>query len=64
MTGTAETEAQELWDIYELDVMSIPTNRPIAPKDDDDLVFKTKREKFNAVIEDVVKLRDAGVLSL
>ena len=63
MTGTAETEAQELWDIYELDVMSIPTNRPL-PQDDDDLVFKTKREKFNAVIEDVVKLRDAGVLSL
>ena len=60
MTGTAETEAQELWDIYELDVMSIPTNRPIARQDDDDLVFKTKREKFNAVIEDVVKLSDAG----
>ena len=60
MTGTAETEAQELWDIYELDVMSIPTNRPLARQDDDDLVFKTKREKFNAVIEDVVKLRDAG----
>ncbi len=60
MTGTAETEAQELWDIYALDVMSIPTNRPIARKDDEDLVFKTKREKFNAVIEDVVKLRDAG----
>lgn len=60
MTGTAETEAQELWDIYELDVMSIPTNRPIARKDEDDLVFKTKREKFNAVIDDVVKLRDAG----
>lgn len=60
MTGTAETEAQELWDIYKLDVMSIPTNRPVAREDDDDLVFKTKREKFNAVIEDVVKLRDAG----
>jgi len=60
MTGTAETEAQELWDIYKLDVMSIPTNRPIARKDEDDLVFKTKREKFNAVIDDVVKLRDAG----
>ena len=60
MTGTAETEAQELWDIYELDVMSIPTNRPIARKDEDDLVFKTKREKFNAVIDDVVKLRDSG----
>ena len=60
MTGTAETEAQELWDIYTLDVMSIPTNRPIARKDEDDMVFKTKREKFNAVIDDVVKLRDAG----
>jgi len=60
MTGTAETEAQELWDIYKLDVMSIPTNRPIARNDEDDLVFKTKREKFNAVIDDVVKLRDAG----
>ena len=60
MTGTAETEAQELWDIYKLDVMSIPTNRPIAREDEEDLVFKTKREKFNAVIDDVVKLRDAG----
>ena len=60
MTGTAETEAQELWDIYKLDVMSIPTNRPIARQDEEDLVFKTKREKFNAVIDDVVKLRDAG----
>ena len=60
MTGTAETEAQELWDIYELDVMSIPTNRPIQRNDDDDMVFKTKREKFNAVIDDVVKMRDAG----
>lgn len=44
MTGTAETEAQELWDIYKLDVMSIPTNRPIARKDNEDMVFKTKRE--------------------
>lgn len=60
MTGTAETEAQELWDIYKLDVMSIPTNRPIARMDEEDLVFKTKREKFNAVIDDVVKLRDDG----
>ena len=60
MTGTAETEAQELWDIYELDVMSIPTNRPIQRNDDDDMVYKTKREKFNAVIDDVVKLREAG----
>ena len=60
MTGTAETEAQELWDIYKLDVMSIPTNRPIARLDEEDLVFKTAREKYNAVIDDVVKLRDAG----
>ena len=60
MTGTAETEAQELWDIYKLDVMTIPTNRPIVREDEEDLVFKTKREKFNAVIDDVVKLRDAG----
>jgi preprotein translocase subunit SecA len=60
MTGTAETEAGELWDIYKLDVMVIPTNRPIARDDRQDLVYKTKREKYNAIIDDVVKLRDAG----
>ena len=60
MTGTAETEAGEFWDIYGLDVMVIPTNRPIARKDMDDLVYKTKREKLNAVIEDVVELSNAG----
>ena len=60
MTGTAETEAGELWDIYELDVMVIPTNRPIARKDEQDLVYKTKREKYNAIIDDVVKLSQAG----
>ena len=60
MTGTAETEASELWDIYKLDVVVIPTNRPIAREDTDDLVFKTKREKFNAIIEDLVALRNAG----
>ena len=60
MTGTAETEAQEFWDIYKLDVMVIPTNRPVVRQDSDDMVFKTKREKYNAVIEEVVKLRDAG----
>jgi preprotein translocase subunit SecA len=60
MTGTAETEASELWDIYKLDVVVIPTNRPIAREDKDDLVFKTKREKFNAIIEDIVALRNAG----
>ena len=60
MTGTAETEAQELWDIYKLDVMSIPTNRPIARKDNEDMVFKTKREKYNAVIDEIAKLQEAG----
>lgn len=60
MTGTAETEAGELWDIYKLDVMVIPTNRPIARKDEQDLVYKTKREKYNAIIDDVVKLSGAG----
>jgi preprotein translocase subunit SecA len=60
MTGTAETEAQELWDIYKLDVMVIPTNRPVVRKDNEDMVFKTKREKYNAVIEEIEKLRSAG----
>ncbi|MFN4253637.1 MAG: preprotein translocase subunit SecA [Saprospiraceae bacterium] len=60
MTGTAETEAKELWDIYKLDVVVIPTNRPISRKDADDLVFKTAREKYNAVIDEIQKLRDAG----
>ncbi|MBK6893477.1 MAG: preprotein translocase subunit SecA [Flavobacteriales bacterium] len=60
MTGTAETEAQELWDIYKLDVMSIPTNRPIARNDNEDMVFKTKREKYTAVIDEIVKLQEAG----
>ncbi len=60
MTGTAEAEAQELWDIYKLDVMIIPTNRPIQRNDEQDLVFRTKREKYNAVIDDIVKLREAG----
>ncbi len=56
MTGTAETEAGELWDIYKLDVVVIPTNRPIVRDDREDLVYKTKREKFNAVIEDILNL--------
>jgi preprotein translocase subunit SecA len=60
MTGTAETEAQELWDIYKLDVMVIPTNRPVVRKDNEDMVFKTKREKYNAVIEEIDALRNAG----
>jgi preprotein translocase subunit SecA len=60
MTGTAETEAGELWDIYKLDVVVIPTNKPAVRKDYDDLVYKTTREKFNAVIEEIVKLTQAG----
>jgi preprotein translocase subunit SecA len=60
MTGTAETEAGELWDIYKLDVVVIPTNKPATRKDQDDLVFKTMREKFTAVVEEIVKLTAAG----
>ena len=60
MTGTAETEASELWEIYKLDVVVIPTNKPIVREDRDDLVFKTSREKFNAVIDDIVTLTKAG----
>jgi len=60
MTGTAETEAGELWDIYKLDVVVIPTNRPISRKDEDDLVYKTKREKYNAVAEEINDLINQG----
>ncbi|MFM1898435.1 MAG: hypothetical protein RL577_675 [Bacteroidota bacterium] len=60
MTGTAETEAQELWDIYKLGVQVIPTNKAISRKDFDDLVYKTKREKYNAIIDEVVELTQAG----
>ncbi|RME92694.1 MAG: preprotein translocase subunit SecA, partial [Bacteroidetes bacterium] len=60
MTGTAETEAGEFWEIYKLDVVVIPTNRPIARKDEEDLVFKTEREKFNAVVEEIIRLSKAG----
>jgi len=60
MTGTAETEAKELWDIYELDVVVIPTNRPIVRADDEDLVYKTAREKYNAVIDRIKILTDGG----
>ena len=60
MTGTAETEAAELWDIYKLDVVAIPTNVQAIRKDDQDLVFKTKREKFGAVIDEIAKLVEAG----
>ena len=56
MTGTAETESQELWDIYKLDVVVIPTNRPIQREDREDLVYKTTREKYNAIIDEVVSL--------
>jgi preprotein translocase subunit SecA len=60
MTGTAETEAAELWDIYKLDVVSIPTNVPVIRNDTEDLVYKTKREKIGAVIDEVEKMRAAG----
>ncbi len=60
MTGTAETEAGELWEIYKLDVTVIPTNRPIARDDRDDLVYRTTREKYNAVIEEIVNLTGQG----
>ncbi|HLW33385.1 MAG TPA: preprotein translocase subunit SecA [Aequorivita sp.] len=60
MTGTAVTEAGELWEIYKLDVMEIPTNRPIARLDQEDKIYKTKREKYNAVIEEVTNLSNAG----
>ncbi|WP_310993822.1 preprotein translocase subunit SecA [Aequorivita marina] len=60
MTGTAVTEAGELWEIYKLDVVEIPTNRPIARKDKEDKIYKTKREKYNAVGEEVVALSKAG----
>jgi preprotein translocase subunit SecA len=60
MTGTAVTEAGEFWEIYKLDVVEIPTNRPIARDDRQDLVYKTKREKYNAVIDEVTKLSEAG----
>ena len=60
MTGTASTEAGEFWDIYKLDVVEIPTNRPVIRNDQDDRVYKTQREKFRAVIEEIVKMRNAG----
>jgi preprotein translocase subunit SecA len=60
MTGTAETEAAELWSIYKLDVVSIPTNLKMVRKDKQDLVYKTKREKYKAVIDEIEALRNAG----
>ena len=64
MTGTAETEAAEFWDIYKLDVVTIPTNVPAIRKDSQDLVFKTKREKYKAVIDEIERLRNEGRPSL
>ena len=60
MTGTAITEAGEFWEIYKLDVMEIPTNRPIQRNDREDLIYKTKREKYNAVIDEVTELSRSG----
>ena len=60
MTGTAETEAGEFWEIYKLDVVVIPTNRPIVRDDRQDLVYKTMREKFNAVVDEIVELTEKG----
>ena len=60
MTGTAITEAGEFWDIYKLDVVEIPTNRPVIRKDMDDRVYKTVREKYNAVIDEIVSMRQSG----
>ncbi len=60
MTGTAETEAGEFWEIYKLDVVAIPTNRPIQRDDKNDLVYKTNREKYNAVIEEITELSNSG----
>src|ERR1035441_5732230 len=60
MTGTAETEAGEFWDIYKLDVVTIPTNLPVTRKDTQDLVYKTKREKYRASIDEIEALRSIG----
>ena len=60
MTGTAETEAAEFWNIYKLDVVSIPTNLPLIRKDNEDMVFKTTREKYNAVIDEIDAMRNAN----
>ncbi|MBQ5802652.1 MAG: preprotein translocase subunit SecA [Bacteroidales bacterium] len=60
MTGTAETEAGEFWSIYKLDVVTIPTNRPVIRKDNDDLIYRTKKDKYNAVIDNIVALKNEG----
>jgi preprotein translocase subunit SecA len=64
MTGTAETEASEFWEIYKLDVAVIPTHRPICRSDGEDVVFRTKREKYNAIIEEIVEANQKGQPSL
>ncbi len=64
MTGTAETEAGEFWDIYKLDVMVIPTNEPVIRDDREDMIYKTKREKYNSVIDELVRLHNEGRPSL
>jgi preprotein translocase subunit SecA len=64
MTGTAETEAAELWNIYKLDVVVIPTHRPVVRNDREDLIYRTKREKYNAVIDEIVNLHNNGRPSL
>ena len=60
MTGTATTEASEFWQIYKLDVVEIPTNRGMSRQDKEDLIYRSVREKFNAVIEDVTQLSASG----
>lgn len=60
MTGTASTEAGEFWDIYKLDVVEIPTNKPVIRKDLEDRVYKTAREKYKAVIDEIEATRNAG----
>ncbi|MCX6830059.1 MAG: preprotein translocase subunit SecA [candidate division Zixibacteria bacterium] len=60
MTGTAETEAQELWDIYKLDVVSIPTNEPVRRIDFNDVVYRTRREKYNSIIEEIIECYNSG----
>lgn len=60
MTGTAVTEAGEFWDIYKLDVVEVPTNRPVVRGDGNDRIYKTQREKYNAVIEEVIRMRNSG----
>jgi preprotein translocase subunit SecA len=64
MTGTAETEAGEFWEIYELDVVVIPTNEPIRREDDEDVIYRTRREKYNAIIDEIVEYHEKGLPAL